>query len=42
VAQYQPDEPLADWLERVDQCLYTAKQTGRNRVCAWENRDIQI
>ena len=42
VAQYQPDEPYPDWLERVDKCLYTAKQNGRNRICAWENRDIQI
>jgi diguanylate cyclase (GGDEF)-like protein len=42
VAQYQPDEPYPDWLERVDKCLYTAKQNGRNRICAWENHDIQI
>ena len=42
VAQYQPDESHVAWLERVDKCLYAAKQTGRNRVCAWENRDIQI
>ena len=42
VAQYQPDESHVAWLERVDKCLYDAKQTGRNRVCAWENRDIQI
>lgn len=42
VAQYQPDESHVAWLERVDKCLYEAKQTGRNRVCAWENRDIQI
>jgi PleD family two-component response regulator len=32
VAQYQPDEPTAAWLERVDHCLYRAKQSGRNRV----------
>ena len=42
VAQYQPGEPTSVWLERVDKCLYTAKQSGRNQVCAWENRDIQI
>ena len=42
VAQYQPDEPTAAWLERVDHCLYRAKQSGRNRVCAWENLDVQI
>ena len=42
VAQYQPDESHVAWLERVDKCLYAAKQTGRNRVCAWESRDIQI
>ena len=42
VAQFQPGEPTLDWLERVDQCLYGAKQAGRNRVCAWENRDTRI
>jgi len=41
VAQYQPGEPTSVWLERVDKCLYTAKRSGRNQVCAWENRDIQ-
>lgn len=42
VAQFQTGEPNVAWLERVDKCLYGAKQSGRNRVCAWENRDFDI
>ena len=42
VAQYQAGEPNTAWLERVDKCLYSAKQSGRNRVRAWDERDIQI
>ena len=33
LASYDPGERLSDWIERVDQALYTAKKTGRNRVC---------
>jgi len=32
-ACYEPGERLSDWVERVDTALYTAKQSGRNRVC---------
>lgn len=33
VAQYVSGEPVGTLLERADAHLYTAKQTGRNRVC---------
>jgi len=42
VAQFQPGEPTSTWLDRVDKCLYGAKQAGRNCVRAWENQDIHI
>lgn len=42
VAQYQPGEATSAWLDRVDKCLYGAKQSGRNQVRAWENQDIHI
>ena len=32
VAAYGPGEKLAEWLRRADAALYSAKQTGRNRV----------
>lgn len=32
VAEYRPGEPLLEWVRRVDQALYRAKDEGRNRV----------
>ena len=34
VALYVPGEPLTHLIERADQCLYRAKEAGRNRVIA--------
>lgn len=32
VAQYQPGDTVESWVNRADQAMYQAKQTGRNRV----------
>jgi two-component system, cell cycle response regulator len=32
VAAYHPGEALQDWIARTDRALYTAKESGRNRV----------
>jgi len=32
VALYQPNEPLSRFFKRADDCLYQAKQRGRNKV----------
>jgi diguanylate cyclase len=37
VAQYQKQEPVLSFVERADQGLYQAKQTGRNRVVISKN-----
>ncbi|MBT3218402.1 MAG: GGDEF domain-containing protein [Proteobacteria bacterium] len=35
VAEYQPEEPLTEWIDRADQALYRAKHQGRNRTMAF-------
>lgn len=35
LAQYQDNDTLEALVERADQTLYYAKQTGRNRVMPW-------
>lgn len=39
LAEFSPlcDSPM-EWLERADQALYQAKQTGRNRYCVWQEQ----
>lgn len=39
LAEFSPscDTPMA-WLERADQALYQAKQTGRNKYCLWQEQ----
>ena len=32
VAKYRPSEPVNDFIERADSCLYRSKENGRNRV----------
>lgn len=32
LAEWQPDQPLAGWLQEIDRLLYAAKAAGRNRV----------
>ena len=31
-AQFKPGEPIADLIQRADECLHHAKNTGRNQV----------
>ncbi len=33
VTEYQPGETLDQWLKRVDDLMYQAKTTGRDRIC---------
>ena len=39
LAEFSPlcDSPM-EWLERADQALYQAKQTGRNTYCVWQEQ----
>ena len=39
LAEFSPlcDSPM-EWLERADQALYQAKQTGRNKYCVWQEQ----
>lgn len=38
IAEYQPNEPLDDWLKRADDHLYRAKTDGRNCIYAGSQR----
>jgi hemerythrin-like metal-binding protein len=38
-AEWLPDETREDWFRRVDQALYRAKNTGRNRVVGFGAQD---
>lgn len=41
VAQYRLQEGLREFVHRADQALYTAKRTGRNKVCTEKDIDPQ-
>ena len=41
VAAYHPGRTLDDLVERADQALYRAKNTGRNRVCAEDDGQMR-
>jgi PleD family two-component response regulator len=32
VAQWRPEENASAWFQRTDQCIYAAKESGRNQV----------
>ncbi len=33
LAHYEPPEDIQEFVSRADRCMYTAKKTGKNRVC---------
>ena len=41
VAQFRPDDTANTFVERADRCLYAAKRTGRNKVVAESDADMQ-
>ena len=42
VAQFNPGEPIADFVHRADACLYAAKRAGRNRVIAENDPNVDL
>ncbi len=40
VGELRPYESFAHWLKRVDDALYQAKASGRNRVCVAGPEDL--
>ena len=41
-AQYKPGEPISDFVHRADACLYAAKRSGRNRVVAESDPNLEL